>query len=154
MSDSSNPELVAQPAEQPRVLGLDIGDRRIGVAITDALGMTAQPMFTLTRSKLRDDLKSLARIVRKHGIRDIVAGNPIHLSGDQSAQASKAQAFAAALGEETGITVQLWDERMTTTEAHRHLDAAGVKPTERKGVIDQVAAVLILESWLAARKAG
>jgi putative Holliday junction resolvase len=132
----------------PRILGLDIGDRRIGVALSDPLGLTAQPMFTLTRTRLRDDLRSLARLVRKHSVAHIVAGNPIHLSGDESSQAAKAQAFAAALHAESGVPVHLWDERLTTTEAHRHLDAAGIPTSSRKAIIDQVAAVLILQSWL------
>jgi putative Holliday junction resolvase len=131
-----------------RILGLDIGDRRIGVALSDAMNLTAQPMFTLTRGRLRDDLRSLARLIRKHGVTDIIAGNPIHLSGDESSQAAKARAFAAALQAECGIPITLWDERLTTTEAHRHLLASGLPPSAHKAVVDQVAAVLILQSWL------
>ncbi len=141
------------PSGIPRYLGLDIGDRRIGVAISDELGLTAQPMFTLTRSRVREDLKSLARLARKHAVAAIIAGNPIHLSGDQSSQALRVREFADALQAETGIPLHYWDERMTTTEAHRHLDAAEYATgRERRGVIDQVAAVLILQAWLDAHR--
>jgi putative Holliday junction resolvase len=161
MEDSRKPEMsdleAAEPkpgegAPVPRILGLDVGDRRIGLAISDPLGFTAQPLFTLHRSGRKADLKSIARVLRKHGVREAVVGNPLHMSGDQSPQAAKAQAFAEELRAEFGITVHLWDERLTTTEAHRHLDDAG-RPggRERKGIIDQVAAVLILRSFLEAR---
>ena len=141
-----------------RILGLDVGDRRIGVALSDELGYTAQPLFTLHRTKLRDDLKSIGRVLRRHGpITEAVVGNPLYMSGDQSPQAARAQAFAEALGAEFNLTVHLWDERLTTTEAHRHLDALGhsrapnSEGVGRKNIIDQVAAVLILQSFLEAR---
>lgn len=140
-----------QEGEVPRILGLDVGDRRIGLAISDPLGYTAQPLFTLHRGGRKADLKSLGRVLRKHGVREVVVGNPLHMSGDQSPQAAKAQAFAEELRREFGITVHLWDERLTTTEAHRHLDDAGHAVMGRKGIIDQVAAVLILQSFLEAR---
>ena len=84
-------------------------------------------------------------------VTEAVVGNPLYMSGDQSPQAAKAQAFAEELRTEFGITVYLWDERLTTTQAHRHLDDAGHAATGRKGIIDQVAAVLILQSFLEAR---
>lgn len=154
--DSSEPETAEpKPGEDalvPRILGLDVGDRRIGLAISDPLGYTAQPLFTLHRAGRRADLKSLARALRKHGVTEVVVGNPLYMSGDQSPQAAKAQAFAEELRAEFGITVHLWDERLTTTEAHRHLDDAGhAGGRERKRIIDQVAAVLILQSFLEAR---
>lgn len=136
----------------PRIMGLDVGDRRIGIAVSDALGLTAQPVLTLTRTNRKQDLKSIQRLIRRHGCAQIVVGNPLYMSGDQSPQAAKAQAFAQMLRDETGLPVHLWDERLTTTEAHRHLHAAGRAGSEHKAVVDQVAAVLILESWLAARK--
>lgn len=134
-----------------RIVGFDVGDRRIGLAISDPLGYTAQPLFTLHRAGRRADLKSVGRVLRKHGVREAVVGNPLYMSGDQSPQAAKAQAFAEELRAEFGITVHLWDERLTTTQAHRHLDAAGHAAIGRKGIIDQVAAVLILQSFLEAR---
>ncbi len=131
-----------------RILGLDVGDRRIGVAVSDELGLTAQPVLTLVRKNRRQDLGSLARLVRKYGCAQVVVGNPLYMSGDISPQALKAQALAQALQLETGAEVTLWDERLSTTEAHRHLDAAGRLPGNRRAVIDQVAAVLILQSFL------
>jgi putative Holliday junction resolvase len=90
-------------------------------------------------------------VLRKHGVTEAVVGNPLYMSGDQSPQAAKAQAFAEELRTEFGIRVHLWDERLTTTQAHRHLDDAGHATMGRKGIIDQVAAVLILQSFLEAR---
>src|SRR6185312_7643670 len=134
----------------PRIMGLDVGDRRIGVAVSDPLGLTAQPVMTLVRTNRRQDLKSLRRLIRRYGCAEIVVGNPLYMSGDQSPQAAKAQAFAEMLREETGLPVHLWYERLTTTEAHRHLHAARRSGrSEHKAVVDQVAAVLILESYLA-----
>ena len=158
--ESSQPERPDEQAETskregalvPRILGFDVGDRRIGLAISDPLGYTAQPLFTLHRTGRRADLKSVGRVLRKHGVTEAVVGNPLYMSGDQSPQAAKAQAFAEELRAEFGITVHLWDERLTTTQAHRHLDdARHAGGRERKGIIDQVAAVLILQSFLEAR---
>ena len=142
---------LGEGAVVPRILGFDVGDRRIGLAISDPLGYTAQPLFTLHRAGKRADLKSVGRLLRKHGVTEAVVGNPLYMSGDQSPQAAKAQAFAEELRAEFGITVHLWDERLTTTQAHRHLDDAGHAAIGRKGIIDQVAAVLILQSFLEAR---
>jgi putative Holliday junction resolvase len=147
-----------QPAESlaselvRRVVGFDVGDRRIGVAVSDPLGYTAQPLFTLHRTTRRADLKAVARVLRKHSIAEAVVGNPLYMSGDQSPQAAKAQAFAEELRTEFGLTVHLWDERLTTTEAHRHLDAGGhAGGHERRRIIDQVAAMLILQAFLDSR---
>ena len=140
----------------PRVLGLDVGDRRIGVAISDGLGYTAQPLFTLHRTGRKGDLKKevkwIGRLMRKHGATEVVVGNPLHMSGDLSPQAVKAQAFAEALRAEFGVTVHLWDERLTSVAANEILDESGyARGAERKKVIDQVAAVVILRGWLEVR---
>src|ERR1700689_5872416 len=152
------PEEVSKSAPAPgvrvagRILGLDVGDRRIGVAVSDELGLTAQPVLTLVRKNRRQDLGSLARLVRKYGCEQVVVGNPLYMSGDVSPQALKAQAVAQDLQLQTGATITLWDERLSTTEAHRHLDAAGHLPGDRRAVIDQVAAGLILQSFLDSRR--
>jgi putative holliday junction resolvase len=138
--------------ERGRVLGLDIGDRRVGLAISDPFGTMAQPLLTLVRGSLRNDLKSIGRVLRKHAVQEIVAGNPLYMSGDASPQAAKAQSFAAAVRDEFGLPVHLWDERLTTTEAHRQLDTLGHEKMGRKGIIDQVAAVLILQAFLDHRR--
>ena len=140
-------------ATPPRIMGLDVGDRRIGVAVSDELGLTAQPVLTLVRRNRRQDMRSLARLVRRYGCSQVVVGNPLYMSGDISPQALKAQAVGEALKLETGVAVTLWDERLTTSEAHRHLDAAGRPGSDRRAVIDQVAAVLILQSFLDSQRA-
>jgi putative Holliday junction resolvase len=145
---------IVQPGDHPRFpgpryLGLDIGNRRIGVAVSDQLGLTAQPVLTLERrSSRREDLRSLARLCRRFGAVGIVVGNPVHLSGEPSPQAAKTQAFAAELGELTGLPIHLWDERLTTHEAHQILYHAGHARQEHRKVVDQVAATLILQSFL------
>ena len=141
------PSDISRPAHG-RVLGLDIGDRRVGVAVSDEMGLTAQPVTTLVRTNRRQDARSLLRVIRKHACAAIVVGNPLYMSGDLSPQAAKAQAFADMLRQETGLPVHLWDERLTTTEAHRHLHASGLAGAEHKKVVDQVAAVLILQGYL------
>jgi putative Holliday junction resolvase len=138
-----------EPTPIPRYLGLDVGNRRIGVAVSDELGLTAQPVLTLERRhNQREDLRSLARLCRRFGVAGIVVGNPVHLSGDVSPQALKTQAFAAALGELTGLPVHLWDERLTTREAHQILYEAGHARQEHRRVVDQVAATIILRSFM------
>lgn len=136
-------------ALQPRYLGLDVGNRRIGVAVSDELGLTAQPVLTLERRhNRREDLRSLARLARRFGVVGIVVGNPVHLSGDVSPQAAKTQAFAAELGELTGLPIHLWDERLTTREAHQILYEAGHPRQQHRRVVDQVAATIILHSFM------
>ncbi len=145
----------------PRTLALDVGDRRIGLAITDPLGLTAQPLFTLHRAGggkagLRADLKAIARFIRQHKVEAVVVGNPLHADGSASPQAAKAQAFAAALREaHPTLEHHLLDERLTTRDAHALLDEAGMARRfgregrlEREQIIDQVAAVLLLEAFL------
>ena len=133
----------------PRYLGLDVGNRRIGVAVSDELGLTAQPVLTLERRhNQREDLRRLGRLARKFGVAGIVVGNPVHLSGDVSPQAEKTRAFAAELGEVTGLPIHLWDERLTSREAHQILYEAGRPRQEHREVVDQVAAMLILQSFL------
>jgi len=140
---------IVDSGKKPRYLGLDVGSRRIGVAVSDELGLTAQPVMTLARrSNQREDVRSLARLCRKFGVAGIVVGNPLHLSGEAGARAAKTQAFAAELGELTGLPIHLWDERLTTHEAHQILYESGRKRQSHRKVVDQVAAVLILQSFL------
>jgi putative Holliday junction resolvase len=133
-----------------------VGSRRIGVAVSDELGLTAQPVLTLERrgsgtANQREDLRSLARLCRRFGVAGIVVGNPLHLSGELSPRSAKTQAFAVELGELTGLPIHFWDERLTTREAHEMLYQAGhARETHRK-VVDQVAATLILQSFLDAK---
>lgn len=138
-----------QTARPLRYLALDVGNRRIGVAVSDELGLTAQPVLTLERhSQRREDLRSLARLCRRFGVAGVVVGNPVHLSGEPSPQAAKTQAFANELGALTGLPVHFWDERLTTHEAHHILYASGRPRQQHRRVVDQVAATLILQSFL------
>lgn len=144
---------VVEPSPASRILGLDHGARRIGVALSDEMGLTAQPLLTIVHTNNRNDLRSIGRLLRRYHCSAMVVGWPIHLSGDRSPRALAAEKFAEDLRTEFGLPVYLWDERMSTAEAHRHLDAVGRGARDRKDVIDQVAAVLILQSWLDANKA-
>ena len=119
------------------------------MAVSDELGLTAQPVLTLEqRHNQREDLRSLARLTRRFNVVGIVVGNPVHLSGDVSPQAAKTQAFAAELGKLAGLPIHLWDERLTTREAHQILYEAGHPRQQHRRVVDQVAATLILQSFI------
>ncbi len=148
----------SEPAPSPRrILALDVGDRRIGLALSDPLGYTAQPLFTLHRTNLRLDLRSLARVLRKYAVTDIVVGLPLHASGDSSPQAAKSRSFGEALKNlHPGVALHLLDERLTTAEAHHLLNRtrsgthSKSSRKERTSIIDQVAAVVLLEAFLSA----
>jgi putative Holliday junction resolvase len=138
-----------------RILALDVGDRRIGLAITDPLGLTAQPLFTIHRAtpkpNLRADLKSIARFIRQHKIEIIVLGNPLHADGTESPQSIKTRAFAQALKDaHPTLAHHLLDERLTTHEANVLLGHRTSRDSriDQKNLIDQVAATLILEAFL------
>lgn len=132
-----------------RYLALDVGSKRIGVAVSDELGLTAQPVMTLERRRnTREDLRSIARLARRFGVVGIVVGNPLHISGEESPRSTRTQALAAELGEITGLPMHLWDERLTSHEAHQILYQAGKARQEHRAVVDQVAATLILQSFL------
>src|SRR3984957_10253512 len=135
-----------------RVMALDVGKVRVGVALSDALGYTAQPLLTLWRKSRGEDLRSLLRLIRKHEVVEIVVGNPLHMSGDVSPWAEKVQLFAEELRERSGLPVQLWDERLSSVAAHEILDEVGHDRHDRKYVIDQVAAVVILRGWMEAKE--
>ncbi len=138
-----------ETAPHPRYLALDVGNKRIGVAVNDELGITVQPVLTLQRHRNpREDLRSLARLARRFSVVAIVVGNPLHLSGELSPQAAKTQAFAAQLSEMTGLPIHLWDERLTSHEAHQMLYEAGHARQDHSKLVDQVAATLILRSFL------
>lgn len=133
----------------PRYLALDVGSKRIGIAVSDELGLTAQPVLTLERRRnQREDLRSIARLCRRFGVAGIVVGNPLKMTGEISGQAAKVQAFATELGELAGLPIHLWDERLTTHEAHQLLYESGRARQDHRSVVDQVAATLILQSFL------
>lgn len=129
-------------------MALDVGKVRIGVAVSDPLGYTAQPLLTLWRKTRGEDLRSLMRLIRKHDIEEIVVGNPLHMSGDVSPWAARVQEFAEELRKRSGLPTTLWDERLSSVAAHEILDEAGHDTRNRKHIIDQVAAVVILRGWM------
>lgn len=117
--------------------------------MSDELGLTAQPVMTLERRRSRrEDLRSLARLARRFGVAGIVVGNPLHIEGTESRQATKTRAFATELGELTGLPIHMRDERLTTRASHRILYEAGHARQQHRPVVDQVAATLILQGFL------
>jgi len=137
----------------PRVLGLDVGSRRIGVAVSDPLGITAQGLETVRRQNKRLDLEQLEKIVRDYEVAEIVVGLPLRLSGDEGTQSDKMRQFAEDLRRRLQLPVHLWDERLTSAQANRLLRETDMSIRRRGEVVDQMAAVLILQSWLDARSA-
>jgi putative pre-16S rRNA nuclease len=131
-----------------RVLALDLGKRRIGLAISDELGITAQGLATLERRNKRVDLAVLASLIREHGVTQLLMGNPLHMSGREGRQSAWVQEFAGTLEKHTGIPVRLWDERLTTVEASRVLRASGISIEKRAAAVDRLSAVILLQSYL------
>ena len=131
-----------------RALGLDIGDRTIGVAVSDLLGMTAQGVETIRRTTLEADLARLQELMAQYETNLLVSGYPRNMNGTIGPQAEKVQAFAALLEEASGIPIKFWDERLTTVSMERMLIEADVSRQKRRKVIDKLAAVTILQSYL------
>jgi len=133
---------------QPRILALDVGKRRIGVAISDELGLTAQGLETLQRKNNREDYAALTRVAAEKGVSLILVGNPVNMSGNEGRQAEWVRQFAEALSAHTGLPVKMWDERLTTVEAERVLRQSGISIQKRARAVDRLAAVLLLQSYL------
>jgi putative Holliday junction resolvase len=131
-----------------RILGLDIGDRRIGMAISDGLGITAQPAGMIDRSKTPDYFEKIIEAAREREAVLIVAGLPKRLDGSSSPQTEKAEKFIAELGAMTDIPIETWDERLTTVSAEAVLIEANMRRSSRKKVIDSVAAQIMLQHYL------
>lgn len=131
-----------------RVLGLDVGSKRIGIAVSDPLGITAQGLETLQRQNKRLDFEKLAKLVNKYSVAEIVVGFPLRMSGAEGIQAEKMHRFAEDLRERLQLPVHLWDERLTSAEANRLLRETEMSIQRRGQVVDQMAAVLILQSWM------
>jgi putative Holliday junction resolvase len=145
-----NPKLERAHQEEPsgRVLALDVGKRRIGLAISDELGVTAQGIETLERTRIREDLEALKEIASHWNIRLLVVGKPLHMNGSESRQSEYTREFAGRLERYLQLPVVFWDERLTSAEAERMLRQAGASLAQRKGAVDRMAAVLLLESYL------
>lgn len=131
-----------------RVLALDLGKRRIGLAISDPLGITAQGLPTLERTRLRDDLDALAALCLEYNVTLVLMGNPVHMSGDESRQSAYTRDFAERLSKRTGIELQFWDERWTSVEAERVLRESGISIEKRAKAVDRLSAQILLESYL------
>jgi len=133
-----------------RILALDVGSRRIGVAVSDPLGITAQGLPTIERQNKRRDGEALGAVMKKYQVGEIVVGLPLRLSGAEGTQSEKMRRFADDLHEQFGLPVHLWDERWTSTEANRLLRETNLSIEKRGKAVDRMAAVLILQSWLEA----
>lgn len=131
-----------------RILALDPGTKRIGVALSDELGWTAQPLETFERKSLEADLAHIQELVRRYEVREIIVGMPLQLNGRAGPAAQNAQRFVDALREAVGIPVVPWDERLTTKAAEQVLIDADVSRKKRKVAVDRVAAALLLKSYL------
>ena len=135
-----------------RILALDVGDRRIGVAVSDPLGLTAQPVETYTRVGYGPDTRHIAALAAQYETGRILCGLPRNMDGTQGGQVQKVRDFAAKL-EEAGLSVEYYDERMTTVMAESALMEANMSRADRKKKVDMVAAVVILQSYLDAQAA-
>jgi putative Holliday junction resolvase len=142
-----SPTLKTHGAAAPgRVLAIDYGRRRIGLALSDELRLTAQPLATLARTNRRNDLRRLREIVREHKVRAIVVGHPVHLNGSAGEMAEEAAKFAARIRKELGLPVELMDERLSSWEAEQ-LSASPARD-KKKSSLDHLAAAVILRDYL------
>ncbi len=133
-----------------RIMALDVGSKRIGVAVTDPLGITAQGLDTIQRQNKRLDYEALRQVLEKYDVREIVIGLPLRLSGAEGTQSEKMRLFADELHAHFGLPVHLWDERWTSTEANRLLRETDLSIKKRGQAVDRMAAILILASWMEA----
>jgi putative Holliday junction resolvase len=146
------------PADTPagimknmRVMALDVGDKTIGVAISDALLLTAQPRPTIRRTNLRSDLDMLRNLAVENEVEEIVVGQPLHMNGSESRQSQKVGRFVEELRQVLNLPTILWDERLTSFEAEQHLEEMGLDWRARRSQVDKMAAMIILQNYLDAR---
>ena len=134
-----------------RILGLDVGSKTIGMAVSDPLGISAQGLETMRRRNKRTDFEQLERILQQYDVGEIVVGYPLRLSGAEGTQSEKMRDFAEGLRKRFNLPVHLWDERLTSAQANRVLRESEMSIKRRGEVVDRLAAVLILQSWMEAR---
>jgi putative Holliday junction resolvase len=132
----------------PRILGLDVGSKTIGLAVSDPLGITAQGLETIRRQNKHLDFEQLDRVIREYQVTEIVVGLPLRMSGAEGIQAEKMQGFAEQLRQRFQGPVHLWDERLSSAQANRVLRDSEMSIKRRGEVVDRLAAVLILQSWM------
>ena len=142
------PNDLLQPTAPGRILALDVGKRRIGLAVSDESGVSARGIETLHRTRIRQDLADLREVCTKWNIQTLLIGKPLHMSGDESRQSEYTREFAERLGKHLGLPLVYWDERLTSKEAERMLRAAGASLEQKKASVDRLSAVLLLESYL------
>jgi len=133
---------------KPRLLGLDVGDKRIGIAISDPLGITAAGLETLSRKNIEADVNAISQIAERHGAVQIVIGLPLNMDGTSGEQAEKAKSFGRKLAKAIGLPVVYEDERLTTISAIRTLTLQGIKTGNKKDLVDRQAAAIILQKFL------
>lgn len=134
-----------------RILAIDFGERRIGLAVSDALGITAQGLPTLERTRLEDDLNSIRKLAEEYATERVIIGDPLGHSGISTEMSRRVAAFADKLRKRLACPIELQDERLTSVEANRMLRASGISIRRRQKAADRVAAVLLLQSYLDAR---
>jgi putative holliday junction resolvase len=137
-----------------RIMALDIGTKRIGVAVSDELFMTAQGRETIYRSSSDADMAKIKKIVNEDGVSEIVAGLPINMNGSHGPKVKETMDFVEKLSKVVTVPIKTWDERLTTVQAERTLLEADVSRAKRKLSIDKLAAQIILQSYLDSRKRG
>lgn len=131
-----------------RIMALDVGEKTIGVAISDALLLTAQARQTIHRKDIAADLEVLRRLVQENEVHEIVVGQPLHMSGKESSQSQKVGRFARELQKKMDIPVVFWDERLTSFAAEQHLEEMGLNWRKRRKHVDKIAAMIILQDYL------
>ena len=146
-----NAHSASPPPETGRILALDVGSKTIGRAVSDPLGITAQGLDTIRRKNKRTDFEQLERTIAEYGVCEIVVGYPLHMSGTPGAQSQRMEEFAEELRRRFGLPVHLWDERLTSAQANRLLRETEMSIRRRAQVVDRLAAVLILQSFMEAR---
>lgn len=135
-----------------RIMALDVGDKKIGVAISDSLLLTAQPRPTLVRKNLKGDLERLGDLAQENEVVEIVVGKPVHMDGRESPQSDKIRRFALNLSKTLGLPVTFWDERLTSFAAEQHLEELGLNWRKRREQVDKIAAMFILQSYLDSKR--
>lgn len=131
-----------------RILGLDIGDRTIGVAVSDPLGFTAQGITTIRRKSNEKDLEELKKICDEYKVETIVSGLPKNMNGTLGPQSEKVIAFCKLIEENIKLPIKMWDERLTTVAAHRVMLEGDLSRSKRKKIVDKMAAMYILQGYL------
>jgi putative Holliday junction resolvase len=137
-----------------RVLGLDVGSKTVGVAVSDPLGITAQGVTTLRRKNVKADVLELKRLAAEYEASRVVVGLPLNMDGSEGPRAAASRTFGDAVSEATGLPVEYQDERLSTVAAERALLEGDVSRKKRREVVNQLAAQLILQTWLDARRPG